>query len=144
MDADLEGMSRDQLVVEVKRLRHGMRQHGDSTGHELCLVPSGALVAATRAIRLPSRHPDWPEFLRGCKYPAEDNFILLPTKWRSPAGSNVVTVDHGDQNPFDLSFSVRNCAVDSDTLNAEPIEPDDGHELTSAVVNLHVILRPDR
>jgi hypothetical protein len=36
MDADLEGMSRDQLVVEVKRLRHGIRQHRDSTGNELC------------------------------------------------------------------------------------------------------------
>ena len=56
MDADLEGMSRDQLVVEVKRLRHGIRQHRDSTGHELCWYHFGALIAATRAIRLLSRH----------------------------------------------------------------------------------------
>jgi hypothetical protein len=50
MDADLEGLSREQLVAEVKRLRHGIRDHRDSTGHELCwhhpalwsLLPEGS------------------------------------------------------------------------------------------------------
>jgi hypothetical protein len=36
MDADLEGWSREQLIVEVKKLRQGIRAHRDSTGHELC------------------------------------------------------------------------------------------------------------
>ncbi len=36
MDADLRDMSRDQLVAEVKRLRQGIREHRDSTGHDLC------------------------------------------------------------------------------------------------------------
>ena len=36
MDADLESLSREQLIVEVKKLRQGIREHRDSTGHELC------------------------------------------------------------------------------------------------------------
>jgi hypothetical protein len=36
MDEDVEQMSREQLVAEVKVLRHGIRQHRDSSGHELC------------------------------------------------------------------------------------------------------------
>jgi hypothetical protein len=33
MDEDVEQMSREQLVAEVKRLRQGIRQHRDCTGH---------------------------------------------------------------------------------------------------------------
>ena len=66
MDADLEGMSRDQLVVEVKRLRHGIRQHRDSTGHELCWYhPALWSLLPEQSDYLPVI-PDWPEFLRGC------------------------------------------------------------------------------
>ena len=36
MDTDLERMSREQLILEVKKLRQGIRQHRDSTRHELC------------------------------------------------------------------------------------------------------------
>ncbi len=36
MDSDLDSMSREQLVAEVKKLRDGIRAHRDSTGHELC------------------------------------------------------------------------------------------------------------
>ena len=36
MDKDLDQMSREQLVEEVKRLRQAIRQHRDSSGHELC------------------------------------------------------------------------------------------------------------
>jgi hypothetical protein len=35
-DKDLETLSRDQLINEVKKLRAGIRKHRDSTGHELC------------------------------------------------------------------------------------------------------------
>ena len=34
MDEDVEQKSHEQLVVEVKRLREGIRKHRDSTGHE--------------------------------------------------------------------------------------------------------------
>ena len=66
MDADLEQMSREQLIDEVKKLRYGIRQHRDSTGHELCWHhPAlwGLLSEETDPI---PAVPDWPQFLRGC------------------------------------------------------------------------------
>lgn len=66
MDDDLNGMSRETLIAEVKRLRAGIRAHRDSTGHDLCwhhprlwaLLPEKA--APDVAV------PPWPKFLRGC------------------------------------------------------------------------------
>jgi hypothetical protein len=34
MDEDLDEMARDQLIVEVKKLREGIRQHRDNTEHD--------------------------------------------------------------------------------------------------------------
>ena len=66
MDADLEGMSSDQLVAEVKRLRQGIRQHRDSTSHELCWHhPALWSLLPERTDPIPVV-PDWPQFLRGC------------------------------------------------------------------------------
>jgi len=36
MDEDLQGMSRDELITEVTKLREGVREHRDSSLHELC------------------------------------------------------------------------------------------------------------
>jgi hypothetical protein len=36
MDHDIETMTREALIAEVKRLRDGIRTHRDSSGHELC------------------------------------------------------------------------------------------------------------
>jgi len=36
MDEDLAEMTRDHLITEVKKLRQGIREHRDSSGHELC------------------------------------------------------------------------------------------------------------
>lgn len=36
MDEDLAEMPRGQLVAELKKLRQGIRQHPDSSEHELC------------------------------------------------------------------------------------------------------------
>lgn len=66
MDADLEGMSREQLSAEVRRLRAGIRAHRVSTGHELCWHhPAlwGLLPEATDPV---PAVPEWPQFLRGC------------------------------------------------------------------------------
>jgi hypothetical protein len=66
MDDDLEEMSREQLVAEVKRLRHGIREHRDSTGHQLCWHhPQLWALLPERTDPVPVV-PDWPEFMRGC------------------------------------------------------------------------------
>lgn len=66
MDDDLSAFSRDQLIAEVKRLRDAIREHRDSSSHELCwhhpklwgLLPDGTDPQPSV--------PDWPQFLRGC------------------------------------------------------------------------------
>ncbi|MFL6199644.1 MAG: hypothetical protein ACJ76J_10735 [Thermoanaerobaculia bacterium] len=66
MDTDLEGMSREQLVDEVKKLRRGIREHRDSSGQELCWHhPAlwGLLPEKTDPI---PTVPEWPQFLQGC------------------------------------------------------------------------------
>jgi hypothetical protein len=66
MDEDLASFDRDALLAEVKRLRAGIRQHRDSSGHELCWHHPqlwGLLPESTDP--LPSV-PEWPHFLRGC------------------------------------------------------------------------------
>ena len=66
MDADVESMSYDQLVAEVKKLRQGIREHRDSTLHELCWHhPALWSLLPERSDPLPVV-PTWPQFLRGC------------------------------------------------------------------------------
>ncbi len=66
MDTDLDNMSRDQLVAEVKKLRQGIRDHRDSTGHELCWhQPRLWSLLPEQSDPLPTV-PGWPQFLRGC------------------------------------------------------------------------------
>jgi len=36
MDEDLDTRTREELIAEVKKLRRGIREHRDSTGHDLC------------------------------------------------------------------------------------------------------------
>lgn len=40
LDADLEELSREQLIEEVRRLRNGIRSHRDSSGHEMHPLPA--------------------------------------------------------------------------------------------------------
>jgi hypothetical protein len=66
MDEDLEANTREQLIVEVKRLRAGIREHRDATGHELCWHhPKLWGLLPERSDPVPTV-PDWPQFLRGC------------------------------------------------------------------------------
>jgi hypothetical protein len=66
MDDDLDGMSREQLAAEVKRLRAGIRQHRDSTGHELCWHhPQLWALLPERTDPTPVV-PEWPQFMAGC------------------------------------------------------------------------------
>jgi hypothetical protein len=66
MDTDLDQMSRDELVTEVRRLRQGIREHRDSSGQELCWHhPAlwGLLPDATDPVPVV---PEWPQFMSGC------------------------------------------------------------------------------
>jgi hypothetical protein len=66
MDADLDSMSRDELVLEVKKLRAAIREHRDSTVHELCWHhPQLWSLLPEQTDPLPTV-PEWPQFLRGC------------------------------------------------------------------------------
>ena len=66
MDEELEGMTREQLIDEVRRQRAGIRTHRDSTGHALCWHhPQLWSLLPEKTDPLPTV-PMWPEFLRGC------------------------------------------------------------------------------
>ena len=66
MDEDVERMSREQLLTEVKTLRAAIRAHRDSSGQELCWHhPALWGLLPERTDPVPTV-PTWPEFLRGC------------------------------------------------------------------------------
>ena len=66
LDDDLEQMSREQLIAEVKTLRGRIREHRDSSLHDLCWhQPAlwGLLPEKTDPVPVV---PAWPQFMRGC------------------------------------------------------------------------------
>ena len=66
MDDDLAGMSRDELVAEVRKLRAGIRKHRDSTGHELCWHHPDLWELLPERTEPAIAVPPWPKFMRGC------------------------------------------------------------------------------
>lgn len=66
MDDDLAGMSRDQLIAEVRRLRDGIRGHRDSSGQDLCWHHPQLWGLLPEPIDPVIAVPPWPQFLRGC------------------------------------------------------------------------------
>ena len=66
MDDDLDQMSREQMVKEIRKLRQGIRAHRDSTKHELCWHHPqlwGLLPEKTDPLPVV---PAWPAFMEGC------------------------------------------------------------------------------
>jgi hypothetical protein len=66
MDEDLERLTRDELIAEVKRLRTGIREHRDSTRHELCWHHPQLWGLLPEKVEPEIAVPAWPQFLRGC------------------------------------------------------------------------------
>jgi hypothetical protein len=66
MDADLDALSREQLLLEVKRLRRGIREHRDSSGHDLCWHHPGLWSLLPENMAPAVAVPAWPQFMRGC------------------------------------------------------------------------------
>ena len=66
MDEDLERLGREALIAEVKRLRQGIREHRDSSGHELCWHHPQLWGLLPERVDPQIAVPPWPKFLRGC------------------------------------------------------------------------------
>jgi hypothetical protein len=66
MDEDLLAMSREDLIDEVKRLRNGIREHRDASGHELCWHHPKLWGLLPEPVQPEIAVPPWPKFLRGC------------------------------------------------------------------------------
>jgi hypothetical protein len=66
MDEDLNGLTREQLIDEVKRLRAGIRTHRDSSGHDLCWHHPDLWRLLPERLEPKVAVPEWPQFMRGC------------------------------------------------------------------------------
>jgi len=67
MDDDLNGMSREQLVAECKKLRAGIREHRDAKGHNLCWwTPELWGLLPERELPDP-QPPPMEEFIAACR-----------------------------------------------------------------------------
>lgn len=66
MDDDLLEMSKDDLIVEIKKLRTGIRAHRDSSGHNLCWYHPDLWSLLPEKLDPDVAVPPWPKFLRGC------------------------------------------------------------------------------
>lgn len=92
MDDDLEGFTREQLIDEVRRLRSGIREHRDSSGHALCWHHPALWGLVPEPIPSSIAIPEWPQFLRGCVRYRESLDRELPN-------ANRVVEEHEPQRP---------------------------------------------
>jgi hypothetical protein len=66
VDEDLEQLSREALIAEVKRLRQAIREHRDSSGHDLCWHHPQLWGLLPERVDPEIAVPPWARFLRGC------------------------------------------------------------------------------
>ena len=66
MDDDLQTLDRESLIGEVKKLRAGIRQHRDATGHDLCWHHPDLWDLLPEKTDPSIAVPPWPKFMRGC------------------------------------------------------------------------------
>jgi len=66
VDEDLERLGREALIAEVKRLRQGIREHRDGSGHDLCWHHPQLWGLLPERVDPDIAVPPWPKFLRGC------------------------------------------------------------------------------
>ncbi|QNM84119.1 hypothetical protein H8M03_12210 [Sphingomonas sabuli] len=59
-------MERDRLIAEVRSLRAGIREHRDSSGHQLCWHHPALWGLLPERVEPAIAVPEWPQFLRGC------------------------------------------------------------------------------
>jgi hypothetical protein len=83
VDEDLDGMTREQLIDETKRLHAGIREHRDATGHDLCWHHPRLWGLLPERTDPQPTVPTWPEFLRGCLRYRQSLDEQLPDAQRS-------------------------------------------------------------
>ena len=66
MDEELQLLSKDQLIEEVKKLRAAIREHRDSTGHDLCWHHPKLWSLLPEKTNPKISVPEWSEFMKGC------------------------------------------------------------------------------
>jgi hypothetical protein len=66
MDEDIQQMSKDELVEEIKKLRAGIREHRDSTGQDLCWHHPKLWALLPEKTDPEIAVPEWSEFMKGC------------------------------------------------------------------------------
>ncbi|MER9876105.1 hypothetical protein [Mesorhizobium sp. M0195] len=66
MDDDLETFDQEALIAEVRKLRAGIRQHRDATGHDLCWHHPDLWSLLPEKTEPAIAVPPWPKFMRGC------------------------------------------------------------------------------
>ncbi|MGV6873848.1 hypothetical protein ACUSIJ_14320 [Pseudochelatococcus sp. B33] len=66
MDDDLNELTCDQLIAEIRRLRDGIRTHRDSSGHDLCWYHPQLWELLPEKVSPEVAVPPWPKFMRGC------------------------------------------------------------------------------
>jgi hypothetical protein len=66
VDEDLDGLTREQLLAEARRLRQAIRIHRDSSGHALCWHHPDLWDLLPDKPPPELLVPAWPQFLQGC------------------------------------------------------------------------------
>jgi hypothetical protein len=82
-DQDLTSLSRDELIKEVKKLRNGIRNHRDSTGHELCWHHPALWSLLPEKTAPEISVPEWPKFMEGCIHYRKSLDAQLPDAKRT-------------------------------------------------------------
>lgn len=65
-DTDLALMPREALIEQIIKLRAGIREHRDSSGHELCWHHPKLWKLLPEQIDPQVLIPDWQEFITRC------------------------------------------------------------------------------
>ena len=65
-DEDLDDLSLEELKEELKKLRAGIRQHRDATGHNLCWYVPELWNLLPEKVEPKPKVPEIPEFIHNC------------------------------------------------------------------------------
>jgi len=85
MDEDLNALSHEQLLAEIRKLRNAIRAHRDASGHALCWHHPDLWSLLPEKTSASIEIPDWPQFMRGCVRYRQSLDDQLPNAKRSDA-----------------------------------------------------------